>query len=84
MTRYVVCVPASVGGSGNPSPATARGVVSAMEGAGKLVEDDDLREAMEAKGLGTPATRAAVIEGLIFEKYVQREGRDDPANRLKS
>jgi len=51
-------------------------LLSAMEGAGKLVEDDELREAMEAKGLGTPATRAAVIEGLIQEKYVQREGRE--------
>jgi DNA topoisomerase-3 len=51
-------------------------LLSAMEGAGKLVEDDELREAMEAKGLGTPATRAAVIEGLIQEKYVHREGRE--------
>jgi DNA topoisomerase-3 len=51
-------------------------LLSAMEGAGKLVEDDELREAMEAKGLGTPATRAAVIEGLIHEKYVQREARE--------
>jgi len=51
-------------------------LLSAMEGAGKLVEDDELREAMGAKGLGTPATRAAVIEGLIQEKYVQREGRE--------
>ena len=51
-------------------------LLSAMEGAGKLVDDDELREAMEAKGLGTPATRAAVIEGLIREKYVQREGRE--------
>ena len=51
-------------------------LLSAMEGAGKLVEDDELREAMEAKGLGTPATRAAVIEGLIQERYVQREGRE--------
>jgi DNA topoisomerase-3 len=51
-------------------------LLSAMEGAGKLVEDDELREAMEAKGLGTPATRAAVIEGLISEKYVERLGRE--------
>jgi DNA topoisomerase-3 len=51
-------------------------LLSAMEGAGKLVEDDDLREAMGAKGLGTPATRAAVIEGLINEKYVERNGRE--------
>ena len=47
-----------------------------MEGAGKLVEDDELRAAMEAKGLGTPATRAAVIEGLIQEEYVHRNGRE--------
>ncbi len=51
-------------------------LLSAMEGAGKLVEDDELREAMEAKGLGTPATRAAIIEGLIREEYIHREGRE--------
>ena len=51
-------------------------LLSAMEGAGKLIEDDELREAMAEKGLGTPATRAAIIEGLIDEKYVQREGRE--------
>ncbi|HEX5094022.1 MAG TPA: DNA topoisomerase III [Burkholderiales bacterium] len=51
-------------------------LLSAMEGAGKLVEDDELRAAMEAKGLGTPATRAAVIEGLIREEYVHRNGRE--------
>ena len=47
-----------------------------MEGAGKMVEDDELREAMQEKGLGTPATRAAIIEGLINEKYMIREGRE--------
>jgi DNA topoisomerase-3 len=51
-------------------------LLSAMEGAGKLVEDDELREAMGAKGLGTPATRAAVIEGLLYEKYIERLGRE--------
>jgi DNA topoisomerase-3 len=51
-------------------------LLSAMEGAGKLLEDDELREAMGAKGLGTPATRAAIIEGLISEKYVERQGRE--------
>jgi DNA topoisomerase-3 len=51
-------------------------LLSAMEGAGKLVEDEELRAAMSAKGLGTPATRAAVIEGLIFEDYVHRNGRE--------
>ncbi|MBX3585571.1 MAG: DNA topoisomerase III [Ramlibacter sp.] len=51
-------------------------LLGAMEGAGKLVEDDELREAMQEKGLGTPATRAAIIEGLISEKYMLREGRE--------
>jgi DNA topoisomerase III len=51
-------------------------LLSAMEGAGKVIEDDELREAMAEKGLGTPATRAAIIEGLINEKYMLREGRE--------
>ena len=51
-------------------------LLSAMEGAGKLIEDDELRDAMAQKGLGTPATRAAVIERLIAEKYLVREGRE--------
>lgn len=51
-------------------------LLGAMEGAGKWVEDDELREAMQEKGLGTPATRAAIIEGLILEKYLLREGRE--------
>jgi DNA topoisomerase III len=51
-------------------------LLSAMESAGKLVEDEDLREAMSAKGLGTPATRASIIEGLVAENYLQREGRE--------
>src|SRR3954447_15451052 len=59
-----------------PPRFTEATLLSAMEGAGKLVEDDELRAAMEAKGLGTPATRAATIEGLIREEYVVREGRE--------
>jgi DNA topoisomerase-3 len=51
-------------------------LLGAMESAGKLVEDEELREAMSEKGLGTPATRAAIIEGLIYEKYVLRNGRE--------
>jgi DNA topoisomerase III len=51
-------------------------LLGAMEGAGKFVEDDELREAMQEKGLGTPATRAAIIEGLLNEKYMLREGRE--------
>ena len=51
-------------------------LLSAMEGAGKSVEDDEFREAMKEKGLGTPATRSSIIEGLIAEKYMLREGRE--------
>ncbi|MBN9401235.1 MAG: DNA topoisomerase III, partial [Burkholderiales bacterium] len=51
-------------------------LLSAMEGAGKLVDDEALREAMSERGLGTPATRAAIIEGLLNEGYLRREGRD--------
>ncbi len=51
-------------------------LLGAMEGAGKLVDDEELRSAMQEKGLGTPATRAAIIEGLLTEKYMLREGRE--------
>ena len=51
-------------------------LLGAMEGAGKTVEDDELREAMQEKGLGTPATRSSIIEGLLAEKYMLREGRE--------
>jgi DNA topoisomerase-3 len=51
-------------------------LLGAMEGAGKLVDDEELREAMGDKGLGTPATRAAIIENLIGEDYVHRQGRE--------
>ena len=59
-----------------PPRYTEATLLSAMEGAGKLVEDEELREAMSQKGLGTPATRAAIIEGLIFEKYILRNARE--------
>jgi DNA topoisomerase-3 len=59
-----------------PPRYTEATLLSAMEGAGKLIDDDELREAMQEKGLGTPATRAAIIEGLILEKYMFREGRE--------
>jgi DNA topoisomerase-3 len=59
-----------------PARYTEATLLSAMEGAGKLIEDEQLREAMGKKGLGTPATRAAIIEGLITEKYIERLGRD--------
>jgi DNA topoisomerase-3 len=59
-----------------PARFTDATLLSAMEGAGKLVEDEELREAMRAKGLGTPATRAQIIENLIAETYLHREGRE--------
>jgi DNA topoisomerase-3 len=60
-----------------PARYTESTLLAAMEGAGKLiVDDDELREAMAERGLGTPATRAATIEGLLRQKYIAREGRD--------
>ncbi|OYT89295.1 MAG: DNA topoisomerase III [Burkholderiales bacterium PBB6] len=59
-----------------PARYTEATLLSAMEGAGKMIDDDELREAMAEKGLGTPATRAQTIEGLILEKYMLREGRE--------
>ncbi|MEM7697535.1 MAG: DNA topoisomerase III [Verrucomicrobiota bacterium] len=51
-------------------------LLSGMETAGKRVDDEELRDAMSERGLGTPATRASIIEGLINDKYVTRDGRD--------
>ena len=51
-------------------------LLGAMEGAGKLIDDEELREAMSDKGLGTTATRATIIEGLLWEKYITRNGRE--------
>lgn len=59
-----------------PARFNEASLLSAMESAGKLVEDESLREAMSEKGLGTPATRAAIIEGLLSDNYVARQGRD--------
>ncbi len=50
-------------------------LLAAMETAGKLIEDDEIREAMKDSGIGTPATRAAIIERLIDVGYIEREGR---------
>ena len=51
-------------------------ILSAMEGAGKLVDDEELRDAMKEKGLGTPATRASIIETLISAHYLTRQGKE--------
>ena len=50
-------------------------LLGAMETAGKLVDDEEMREAMKESGIGTPATRAAIIERLIDVGYVERDGR---------
>ena len=59
-----------------PARYTEATLLSAMEGAGKLVEDEDMAEAMKERGLGTPATRADTIDGLINQKYMDRQQRD--------
>jgi DNA topoisomerase-3 len=58
-----------------PRRYTDASLLGAMETAGKLVDDEELREAMKDSGIGTPATRAAIIERLIDVGYVERDGR---------
>jgi DNA topoisomerase-3 len=58
-----------------PRRYTDASLLGAMETAGKLVDDDELREAMKDSGIGTPATRAAIIERLIDVGYIERDGR---------
>lgn len=59
-----------------PARYTEATLLSAMEGAGKLLDDEDLADAMKDKGLGTPATRATIIETLIAHKFIERSRRD--------
>lgn len=59
-----------------PARYTEATLLSAMEGAGKLVDDEALAEALKERGLGTPATRAAIIENLFFTKYLERQQRE--------
>ncbi|MGI6655842.1 MAG: DNA topoisomerase III [Desulfobulbus sp.] len=59
-----------------PARFTEATLLSAMEHSGQLVEDEELAEAMKERGLGTPATRAAIIEKLLNEKYIVREQRE--------
>ncbi|HEX6715419.1 MAG TPA: DNA topoisomerase 3 [Thermoleophilaceae bacterium] len=58
-----------------PRRYTEASLLGAMEGAGKEITDDEMREAMKESGIGTPATRAAIIERLISVGYIEREGR---------
>ena len=59
-----------------PPRFTEATLLTAMEGAGKMVEDEEKRAAMAGRGLGTPATRAQIIENLIAETYLHREGKE--------
>jgi DNA topoisomerase-3 len=59
-----------------PKHFTENTLLGAMETAGKLVEDEELREALKEKGLGTPATRAAIIETLLKRGYIKREKKN--------
>ncbi|HEX2495404.1 MAG TPA: DNA topoisomerase 3, partial [Gaiellaceae bacterium] len=59
-----------------PPRFTEATLLSSMETAGKLVDDEELREAMKERGLGTPATRAEIIETLIRREYIERAGKD--------
>ena len=59
-----------------PPRYTEATLLTAMESAGKLVDDEAMAEAMKERGLGTPATRADIIDGLIAQKYLLREGRE--------
>ncbi len=58
-----------------PSPYTEAALLSAMENAGRFVEDEALKEQLKESGLGTPATRAGIIERLIAVKYIVRKGK---------
>jgi DNA topoisomerase-3 len=58
-----------------PRRYSEKALLDAMETAGKLVDDEELRDAMKESGIGTPATRAAIIERLIQVGYVERDGR---------
>ena len=58
-----------------PRRFTEASLLAAMESAGKEIEDEELREAMKDSGIGTPATRASIIERLISVAYIEREGR---------
>ena len=59
-----------------PPRYTEATLLSAMETAGKRIDDEELREAMKDSGLGTPATRAETIEVLIRREYIERAGKE--------
>ncbi len=76
--QSVKCVVAEVEAKETKPPPryTEATLLSAMETAGKLIDDEELREAMKESGLGTPATRAETIETLIRREYIERASKD--------
>src|SRR4051794_35707439 len=74
----ITCVAAETEGKETKAPPryTEATLLSAMESAGKVIDDEELREAMKESGLGTPATRAETIETLIRVGYVDRQGKN--------
>jgi len=59
-----------------PARYTEATLLTAMESPGKFIEDEELREAMKGSGLGTPATRAEIIEKLLYNNYIERQGKE--------
>ena len=59
-----------------PKPYTEATLLRAMETAGKLVDDEELRDAMKENGIGRPSTRAAIIETLYKRNYIKREKKN--------
>ncbi len=59
-----------------PRHFTENTLLGAMETAGKFVDDEELKEALKEKGIGTPATRAAIIETLLKRDYIRREKKN--------
>jgi DNA topoisomerase-3 len=76
--QEVTCVTAETEGKETKAPPryNESTLLSAMETAGKLIDDEDMREAMKESGLGTPATRAETIETLIRREYIERAGKE--------
>ncbi|NLI92387.1 MAG: hypothetical protein GX434_09365 [Peptococcaceae bacterium] len=59
-----------------PARYTEATLLTAMENPGKFIEDEELRETMKGSGLGTPATRAEIIEKLLHTSYIERSGKE--------
>ena len=60
-----------------PPPRYNEGtLLTAMENPGKFIEDEELREAVKGSGLGTPATRAEIIEKILYNNYIERQGKE--------